>query len=168
MAQVKNTEGDNMSGGCYTREEIKKKIRKLKKTEIKIRFGNAAFSENGLSGTAKNAKLIWDEFFNLSENYTGHARYSLGELISMGKDELKEVISEFFFKVYYTYYRENGFVNISMYDPEILRQFGLPYDADINAVKKRFRELAKKYHPDAGGDSAKFIELMENYKKLIK
>ncbi|NLY19648.1 MAG: hypothetical protein GX045_12145 [Clostridiaceae bacterium] len=34
-------------------------------------------------------------------------------------------------------------------------------------IKKKFRELAKKYYPDTIGDSSKFIELMENYKKLI-
>ncbi|HEY8420442.1 MAG TPA: J domain-containing protein [Thermoclostridium sp.] len=50
----------------------------------------------------------------------------------------------------------------------MLKQFGLPYDADMDAIKKRFRELAKKYHPDTGGDSTKFIELMEAYKKLGK
>lgn len=46
-------------------------------------------------------------------------------------------------------------------------QMGLPFDADVTAIKKKFRELAKKYHPDTGGDSTKFIELMENYKKLV-
>jgi curved DNA-binding protein CbpA len=44
---------------------------------------------------------------------------------------------------------------------------GLRSDADENDIKKKFRELAKKYHPDAGGDAAMFIELMDDYKKLI-
>jgi DnaJ-class molecular chaperone len=48
-----------------------------------------------------------------------------------------------------------------------LAQLGLPYDADKNTIKKRFRELAKKYHPDTGGDSMKFIQLMESYRKLV-
>jgi len=34
-------------------------------------------------------------------------------------------------------------------------------------VKKRFRELAKIYHPDVGGDAVKFIELMTLYRRLI-
>jgi len=97
----------------------------------------------------------------------GNVKYSIYDLAKMNKDEYKNVINEYFFNVYYRYYKENGMVNFNIYDPEILMQLGLPFDADINAVKKRFRELAKKYHPDMGGDSAKFIELMENYKKLV-
>ena len=153
---------------CYSREEIKRKIRKLKKVEVKIRFGSSGFSENGFSERIHNVKLVWDEFFDLNETYKGNAWYSLSQLASMGKETLKDVISEFFFNVYYKYYKENGIINTGIYDPYILEQFGLPYDADMNAIKKRFRELAKKYHPDTGGDSTKFIELMENYKKLSR
>jgi len=166
---VKTYKGEkHMPNGFYTREEIKRKLRKLKKVEVKIRFGNSGFSENGLSENIKNVKLVWDEFFDLNEVYKGHSKYSLAELSAMGKDALKDVISEFFFSVYYTYYKENCIINTGLYDPDILKQFGLPYDADMDAIKKRFRELAKKYHPDTGGDSTKFIELMEAYKKLGK
>lgn len=42
----------------------------------------------------------------------------------------------------------------------------LPYDADAMAVKKRFRELIKKYHPDEGGGVEKFLELMNEYKEF--
>ena len=45
---------------------------------------------------------------------------------------------------------------------------GLAPDASATDIKRRFRELAKKYHPDSGGDQSKFIELMENYHKLIE
>lgn len=155
-----------MEGIAFTREEIKRKIRKLKKLEIKIRFGNYGFSEQGISDQIRHVKLVWDEFFDLSDSRKGKAKYSLGGLSSMGRDEFREIISEFFFSVYYRYYKENGFVNMDLYNPNLLAQFGLPYDADRNAIKKRFRELAKKYHPDTGGDSTKFIELMENYRKL--
>lgn len=44
---------------------------------------------------------------------------------------------------------------------------GLPPDATTGTIKSKFRELAKKYHPDLGGDSGKFIELMNTYRKLI-
>lgn len=39
--------------------------------------------------------------------------------------------------------KENGIVNIHLYEPDILVQMGLPFDADGNAIKKKFRELAK-------------------------
>jgi len=86
----------------------------------------------------------------------------------MNKDDFRNVINEYFFHVYYRFCKENGIVNRHMYDPDILAQMGLPPDADSSEIKKRFRELAKKYHPDTGGGSSKFIELMENYKKLVE
>jgi len=86
----------------------------------------------------------------------------------MNKDEIKDVINEYFYNVYYRFYMENGITDVPLYDPEILAQMGLPINADSSEIKKRFRELAKKYHPDTGGDSVKFIELMENYRSLIK
>lgn len=84
----------------------------------------------------------------------------------MTKEEIREVIDEYFFHVYYRFYKENGILSVQLYDPDILARIGLPFDADSKDIKKKFRELAKKYHPDTGGDSKKFIELMENYKKL--
>ena len=90
----------------------------------------------------------------------------MDELIALEQSSLEDVISEFFFYVYHKYYRENGFMQVRFYDPEVLKQMGLPFDADQEAVKKRFRELAKKHHPDTGGNHAKFIELMDMYNKL--
>lgn len=86
----------------------------------------------------------------------------------MNKSEFKELVSEFFFYVYFQYYRENGMVNIAVYNPKILAHMGFPPDAGYEDIKKRFRELAKKYHPDTGGDSTKFIALMEDYKRLLE
>lgn len=156
-----------MAGIAFTRDEIKQKIRKLKKLEIRIRFGASGFSQQGFSDSIKYVQLVWDEFFDLNDCYKGKAKYALYTLTGLEKNELKEIISEFFFHVYYRYYKENGIVSADLFSPGLLAQFGLPYDADRNAIKKRFRELAKKYHPDTGGDSEKFIELMENYRKLV-
>ncbi|MBQ0026569.1 MAG: DnaJ domain-containing protein, partial [Lachnospiraceae bacterium] len=48
---------------------------------------------------------------------------------------------------------------------------GIPKDADDAAIKKAYRTLAKKYHPDANpGDKeaeAKFKEASEAYAILI-
>jgi preprotein translocase subunit Sec63 len=149
-------------------DDIKKKIRKLKKIEIKIRFGVSSFSDDCfITAKTKLNKLVWDEFFDLKGDYNSKKKYSLFTLAYMDKNQFKDVITEYFFSVYYRYYKENGFISDNLYDPGLLALFGLPYDAARDEIKKKFRELAKKYHPDTGGDSLKFIELMENYKKLM-
>ena len=43
---------------------------------------------------------------------------------------------------------------------------GLPDFASIEEVKKAFRKLAKKYHPDKGGDPEKFKKILEAYSIL--
>jgi DnaJ-class molecular chaperone len=49
-----------------------------------------------------------------------------------------------------------------------LQKLDLPANATSSDIKKRFRQLAKQKHPDYGGNSAQFIELMEIYRKLIE
>lgn len=150
--------------------EMKRKIRNLKKVELKIRFHIEDFSESNsrLNILSKqcNIRLVWDDFFDLHENTSRKVRYPLKKLISLSKDDLKDIISEFYYGVYYQFYKDNGMLDMSFYNPDILAQLGLPFDADTAAVKKRFRELAKLYHPDTGGDGAKFIELIERFESL--
>ncbi len=43
---------------------------------------------------------------------------------------------------------------------------GVKRDATQDDIKKAFRKLAAKYHPDAGGDEAKFKEVSEAYNTL--
>jgi curved DNA-binding protein CbpA len=43
---------------------------------------------------------------------------------------------------------------------------GVPENADEETIKKAFRELAKKYHPDRGGDVEKFKKIVEAYRVL--
>ena len=43
---------------------------------------------------------------------------------------------------------------------------GVKRDAAQDEIKKAFRKLAAKYHPDAGGDEAKFKEVSEAYNTL--
>jgi hypothetical protein len=172
------------------RDDLKRKIRKFKKLEVKIRFGHpdAAHERNGATSGDRpkvpharadqanvphapvgrpNAPLVWDEFFDLHESGCKHVKYPMNLLATMDKEAFREVVSEFFYYVYHRMYEENGLAFIHAYDPDMLAQMGLRYDADINAVKKKFRELAMKHHPDKGGESARFIELMETYRKLV-
>lgn len=150
-------------------EEVKHKVRKLKKLELKIRFGNIGFQDNlrGIPGRKQSLGLVWDEFFDLHDGSAAKAKYTIKDIAAMGKEEFKNVVSEYFFNVYYKFYKENGITDMPLYSQDMLSQMGLPFDADSNDIKKRFRELAKKFHPDTGGDGDKFIELMENYEKLM-
>lgn len=44
---------------------------------------------------------------------------------------------------------------------------GVPENADEETIKRAFRELAKKYHPDRpGGDAEKFKKIVEAYRVL--
>ena len=127
--------------------ETKRKLRELKKLEKKIR---RAESDAGL-------KLVWNDFF------TG--RNSPEKIAEADKETYKKIIEEYFFRVYYKIHSETGSDDI-FYDPEILSRLGLPPSAGLDAIKQKFRELAKKYHPDAGGDASDFIKLRDDYESL--
>ena len=140
--------------------EVKRKLRNLKRLECALRN----------SGQLKNCPvLVWDSFFDLSENGSKakKTRYNSDVLCAMNHERLKAVIDEYWAYVYGELFQENLIQGRLFYDRDALIQLGLPFDADEAAVKKRFRELAKIYHPDVGGDAAKFIELMNLYRRLI-
>ena len=80
-------------------DEVKRKLRKLKKLEIKIRTGYA-YDDGESEGKPLKLNLVWDEFFNISGSSSSKGKYCLEAIASMGKDEFKNIISEFFFSVY--------------------------------------------------------------------
>ena len=43
---------------------------------------------------------------------------------------------------------------------------GISKDAPKDEIKKAYRKLAHKYHPDKGGDEEKFKEINEAYQVL--
>lgn len=141
------------------KEELKRKLRQLKKLEAQIRFNN--------SQSTPYEKFIWNEFFSTKDEDDGSVRYNMRNLSGMKHERLKEIFSEYFYQVYFLYYKENGIIAEGVYDPGLLSMLGLPSDASTEMIKSRFRELAKRYHPDLGGESSKFIELVNTYKKLI-
>lgn len=138
--------------------ELKRKLRELKKLEAQIRFKDSELPEH--------KQFIWDKYFSTKNDYDGSVIYNIKNLLSMDHEKLKEIFDEYFTQVYFQYFKENGMPMEGIYDAGLLSGLGLPSDASIEMIKSRFRELAKKYHPDLGGDSNKFIELMDTYKKL--
>ena len=139
-------------------DELKHKLRKLKKLEQKMR---------GDEPTAGGQALVWDAFFDLKPVPGGKAHYTLAMLIGMGPEEYRAVLDEYFFQLYSRLLRQTDAGVGALYDPVLLGELGLPPDADEEAVKRRFRALARQTHPDAGGTAEQFIALMGRYHRLI-
>ena len=51
---------------------------------------------------------------------------------------------------------------------QALAVLGLPPDATKQQIKRRYRELAKKYHPDRGGDQREMQRIIAAYQLLMK
>ena len=51
---------------------------------------------------------------------------------------------------------------------QALAVLGLPSDATRQEIKRRYRELAKKYHPDRGGDQKEMRRIIAAYQLLMK
>lgn len=51
---------------------------------------------------------------------------------------------------------------------QALAVLGLPLNATPQQIKQRYRALAKKYHPDLGGDPQQMQRLVAAYELLMK
>ena len=139
-------------------DDVKRRLRHLKKLEARIRF-----KDRQLTG---RESYVWSIFFSTKDDESVHYPFRL--LVDMEKQAFFDVIAEYFSMVYFLYYKENGILDRDLYDPVLLTELGLPAHSTAGEIKKRFRELAKKLHPDRGGDSGSFIRLMSAYQKLIE
>jgi hypothetical protein len=138
--------------------QLKRKLRQLKQLEITIRFGRQPAPEH--------PTLVWNVFFSTKPGDPTSVKYPLPRLLQMEHHELKAVFDEYFFRIYYQNYQDQGLTQADVYDPQLLALLELPAYAGSEELKKRFRELAKRYHPDHGGDSKQFMELLDIYERL--
>lgn len=51
---------------------------------------------------------------------------------------------------------------------QALRVLGLPPNATPEQIKRRYRSLAKRYHPDRGGDQRQMQRIIAAYEYLMK
>lgn len=63
--------------------------------------------------------------------------------------------------------------NINPAKPLVARQqalatLGLPFNATPQQIKKRYRALAKRFHPDRGGDPRQMQRIIAAYELLMK
>jgi hypothetical protein len=147
-------------------DEIKRTLRELKKFELRIRSNNFNSNQN-LSRVYKinpdNMDLVWNKFFDPKEDSVKNVKYTLEQLFLMTKEEFKDIINEYFYHIYYWYYKESGLADNNFVDMDLLTKLGLPIDANHEDIIRCFKELVKSYHPDNGGDVGKFIDIMESY-----
>jgi hypothetical protein len=141
----------------HSTDQLKRKLRQLKKLELRIRF-----KDQPITGTQK---LVWDVLFSTKVDDSS-VKYPLPSLLKLRREEFKAIVEEYFYRLYFQNFQEKGLGVADVYDPQLLSLLGLPAYAGMVEIKARFRELAKRYHPDHGGDSEKFIELMEIYERL--
>ena len=51
---------------------------------------------------------------------------------------------------------------------QALTVLGLPPTANLQQIKRRYRALAKRYHPDCGGDQRQMQKIIAAYEFLMK
>ena len=141
-------------------DALKRKLRQLKRLEYAIRFKDHPAPDL--------PDLVWDVYFSTKRADAPDVKYSLARLSQMDPAALQKVFEEYSYRVYFQYFKENGLDAGDLYDPQLLALLDLPPYADLQDIRKRYRELAKRYHPDHGGDSEKFVELLSAYEKLTR
>ena len=143
------------------KSELKHKLRNLKKLERKIRWHHLS--------THQQALFVWDSYFSTKSHASDETavKYPLETLLGFDRPQRKHVFEEYLYVVFLQHAQEGGFAMATFQDPEILNFFDLPYYATFADIKKCFRRLAHKYHPDKGGDPEKMIQLLEMYEKCF-
>lgn len=130
----------------------------MKQDSLKRRLRALKRQEKDLRGVPDDRLLYSNYFFT---------RFNLNFLKALDETTLSMVIDEYWADVVYTYFKENG-ISSGVSNPELLSVLGLRYDASQEDIKKRFRQLAKRLHPDHGGDADAFRRIYEAYEKIGK
>jgi DnaJ-domain-containing protein 1 len=139
--------------------QMKRTLRQLRQLELTLRFGQAPGPDHPL--------LVWDVFFSTKEGDSRPVKYPLSHLLQMEREEFKAILDEYFTRIYAQTAEGQSLTQADVHDPHLLAHLGLPPDAGRHEIKRQFRALAKQYHPDRGGETTQFIELVALYETLI-
>jgi DnaJ-like protein len=114
-------------------------------------------------------QLVWDRFFSTktSAGDPPSVKYPLAQLLQLEHDQLKAVVDDYFVRVYSQISPDHDVTQADVYDPELLALLGLPPSAGITEIRRRFRARAQQHHPDHGGESEQFVELVAIYERLM-
>lgn len=149
-----------------TRPQLKRTLRQLRQLELTLRFGRAS------AAAADHPALVWDVFFSTKDSTRGagsqSVKYPLSHLLQLEREAFKAILDEYFARIYAQTAQDHGLTQADVYDPQLLARLGLPPYAGGSEIKRQFRALAKQYHPDLGGDSAQFVELVTLYEQLTE
>ena len=63
---------------------------------------------------------------------------------------------------------EQGGMTIPLHLQAEYHLLQLPAEASLADVRSQYRELAKLYHPDTGGDHIDFLALQQAYEQVVK
>ncbi|MFQ5976248.1 MAG: J domain-containing protein, partial [Candidatus Hydrothermarchaeales archaeon] len=94
--------------------------------------------------------------------------YDQEESHLLGVSDWKEDLEDLIEKI-------KSFLEVETPDEEAINLYGESYEvlgvdpgASVMEIKKAYRELAKRYHPDIGGDDETFKRINEAYQSLIE
>jgi DnaJ-domain-containing protein 1 len=141
-------------------DQLKRRLRQLRRLEVTLRFGRAPAPER--------PTLVWDVYFSTKAADSPTVKYPLSHLLRLARDDFKAAMDDYLARIYAELAQDQGPVGqAGIKDPELLARLGLPAYAMSDEITRRFRALAKQYHPDWGGESAQFVELMALYERLM-
>ncbi len=109
---------------------------------------------------------VWDEFFSDDPGSSKKVRYPFGILNILDRESRKKIFQEYLYTVYLRKAGMNRLSAGSLQDPKALAVFGLPAGASLSDIKRVFREMAKRFHPDSGGDPEEMIRILDAYDTL--
>jgi hypothetical protein len=140
-----------------TYPQVKRTVRHVRQVELTLRVGRAPAPDH--------PPLGWDEFVSTTDADCQSVKYPLSHLLQLEREEFKAILDEYCAQIYAQTAQDHSLSQADVDDPQLLARLGFSPDAGSSEVKRRVRVLAKQYHPDRGGESAQFVELVALYER---